>query len=159
MTSIHALYPADFEDWLPLWRGYLEFYEHEMDDAQVALTFERLTSEGYPLHGALARDDHGVAVGLVHWLAHPNTWRIGQYCYLEDLFTAPGGRGRGIGRALIEHVRVWAEDTGCSKVYWLTAESNATARALYDRVAQRTGMIQYAIPVEEPTRERDETIA
>jgi hypothetical protein len=32
-------------------------------------------------------------------------------------------------------------------VYWLTAESNARARALYDRVATRSGMIHYQVPI------------
>ena len=33
-------------------------------------------------------------------------------------------------------------------VHWLTAESNTTARSLYDRVATRSGMIHYQIPLE-----------
>lgn len=64
------------------------------------------------------------------------------------MFVDPDGRGGGVGRALIEHVRVWAERNGSAKVYWLTAESNTTARALYDRVASRTGMIHYQIKID-----------
>ncbi|HTG41511.1 MAG TPA: GNAT family N-acetyltransferase, partial [Methylomirabilota bacterium] len=30
-----------------------------------------------------------------------------------------------------------------SRVYWLTQETNATARALYDTLADRPGFIQY----------------
>jgi hypothetical protein len=30
-------------------------------------------------------------------------------------------------------------------VYWLTAEGNATARSLYDRVATHTGFVHYEI--------------
>lgn len=88
-----------------------------------------------------------VTIGLVHWLTHPATWSTASSCYLEDLFVAPGVRGGGVGRALIEHVRAWAERDGAVKVYWLTAESNATARALYDRVATRSGMIHYQVPL------------
>ncbi|HEY9359996.1 MAG TPA: GNAT family N-acetyltransferase, partial [Xanthobacteraceae bacterium] len=29
------------------------------------------------------------------------------------------------------------------RVYWLTQESNAVARALYDKLAERSGFIQY----------------
>jgi hypothetical protein len=32
---------------------------------------------------------------------------------------------------------------GAERVYWLTHESNATARALYDRMATNAGFIQY----------------
>ena len=32
---------------------------------------------------------------------------------------------------------------GAGRVYWLTHESNDVARALYDKVAERSGFIQY----------------
>ena len=68
---------------------------------------------------------------------------IGDYCYLQDLFTAPEARGQGAGRALIEAVYDRAQVAGASRVYWLTQETNATARALYDTLADRPGFIQY----------------
>ena len=34
---------------------------------------------------------------------------------------------------------------GCDRVYWHTHETNRTARALYDKVATYSGMIQYKI--------------
>lgn len=145
MVAIAPLAPQDREEWLPLWRGYLDFYETELDAATTEATFLRLTAEGSGLHGAIARDDDGRAIGLVHWLTHPATWTTTEYCYLEDLFVAPAARGTGAGRALIEHVRAWAEARGAAEVYWLTAETNDTARGLYDRVATRSGFIQYQI--------------
>jgi GNAT superfamily N-acetyltransferase len=63
--------------------------------------------------------------------------------YLQDLFTAPTARRRGAARALIEHVYAEATARCCSRVYWLTHESNADARALYDQVASYTGLVQY----------------
>jgi hypothetical protein len=36
-----------------------------------------------------------------------------------------------------------AREQGASRVYWLTQEGNATARALYDKLAERSGFIQY----------------
>ena len=64
-------------------------------------------------------------------------------CYLQDLFTAPSARGRGIGRNLIEAVYAAAEAAGSSRVYWLTHETNAGAMVLYDKVADRSGFTQY----------------
>lgn len=145
MTTIAPLTAADHGEWLALWRGYLAFYEAELDDATTAATFERLVDAGSGIHGALARDENGTAVGIVHWLTHAATWTTTDYCYLEDLFVSPEVRGGGVGRALIAHVRAWAEQHGSAKVYWLTAESNTTARVLYDRVASRSGMIHYQI--------------
>jgi GNAT superfamily N-acetyltransferase len=62
---------------------------------------------------------------------------------LQDLFTAEHARGGGVGRKLIEAVYERAKAAGGSRVYWLTQEANATARALYDKLAERSGFIQY----------------
>ena len=82
-------------------------------------------------------------VGMVHWIFHRSNWTIGDYCYLQDLFVAPGVRGGGVGRALIESVYEAARRAGSPRVYWLTHESNAEAITLYDRVADRSGFVQY----------------
>jgi GNAT superfamily N-acetyltransferase len=85
----------------------------------------------------------GRLVGIVHYLFHYSSWTSGPYCYLQDLFTAPGHRGSGVGRALIEAVCEAASKVGASRVYWLTHETNAEAMVLYNKVAERTGFIQY----------------
>lgn len=144
MTSIAPLTAADRDEWLPLWHAYLTFYESELSDEVTDVVFARLVA-GDGVHGVLARDDAGAAVGFVHWLYHPSTWSIGPYCYLEDLFVAPGVRGGGVGRALIAHVRAHAADAGAAKVYWLTQETNTTARTLYDKVADLSGFVHYQI--------------
>jgi hypothetical protein len=46
-------------------------------------------------------------------------------------------------RALIEGVCVRAKAGGASRVYWNTDEANASARALYDKVATLTKFVQY----------------
>jgi GNAT superfamily N-acetyltransferase len=145
MTTLSRLTADDHDDWLPLWSAYLAFYETELSTAQTELTFARLTSGSGPVYGAIARGPDGNAIGFVHWLTHASTWSEGPYCYLEDLFVDPAGRGGGTGAALIAHVREWAEGAGCDKVYWLTQEHNRTARRLYDRVAEDTGFVHYEI--------------
>jgi GNAT superfamily N-acetyltransferase len=86
-------------------------------------------------------------VGITHFLKHANTSAL-DVCYLQDLFTAPEARGIGVARALIAAVTEWAREQGCSRVYWQTHESNATARRLYDKVAVNRGFIVYGIPLE-----------
>lgn len=145
MPTVRALQHDDFDAWLPLWHGYLEFYETELEDEITRHTFERLIDTSTDMFGALALNDDGEAVGMVNWLTHPGTWSRGKYIYLEDLYVSAAARGLGAGRALIEHVHQWAEAAGATKVYWLTAESNKTAQQLYDRVATKTGFIHYQI--------------
>lgn len=82
-------------------------------------------------------------LGIVHYLFHRSFWTPEDYCYLQDLFVAENARGSGLGRSLIEAVYDKALEAGAGRVYWLTQEDNLTARALYDKVADRSGFIQY----------------
>jgi GNAT superfamily N-acetyltransferase len=148
MPTITALTADDHDDWLALWWGYLEFYEADLSTAQTDLTFRRIIDPDGPIHGAIARNEQGSAIGLVHWLTHVATWSAGPYCYLEDLFVHPDARRTGTGEALIEHVRSWAGQNECAKVYWLTQDHNHTARRLYDRVATPTGFVHYETAIE-----------
>ncbi len=144
MIEIIALEDWHRLEWLPLWKGYQRFYEVDIDDGTTAETWRRLMDPAEPMFvlGAL-RD--GVLVGIVHFIFHRSTWTTGDYAYLQDLFTAPDARGAGVGRALIAAVRDRARSEGASRVYWLTREDNATAIALYEKVALRTGFIQFRV--------------
>lgn len=141
LTPITA---ADRTEWEPLWQAYLEFYEEQLPDAVTDDTFARLVAD-QELHGVLARDADGTAIGFVHWLFHASTWTPQGYCYLEDLFVSPDSRAHGTGAGLIAHVVQTARDAGAAKVYWLTQEGNSRARSLYDKVATDTGFVHYEI--------------
>ena len=140
--NVQPLRPSDHAAWLPLWRAYQAFYRVAIPDDVSAVTWSRLLDPAEPMGGALAMDDHG-AIGLVHHIRHRSCWTIGDYCYLQDLYVEAGARGRGVGRALIEHVYAVARAEGCSRVHWLTEEINADAMLLYDRIADRSGFVQY----------------
>jgi GNAT superfamily N-acetyltransferase len=140
--EIRRLTPADHDSWYPLWRAYQEFYKADIRPDVSAVTWLRLLDPAEPMFGAIAWFDDKAA-GLVHWLLHRSCWTIGNYCYLQDLFVWREERSRGIGRSLIEHVVRAAEESKCSRVYWLTHETNTNAMLLYDRVADRSGFVQY----------------
>jgi GNAT superfamily N-acetyltransferase len=129
-------------NWEVLWRGYLCFYEAAQTPEETDAAWLRLHDPAEPMFG-LGAYERDQLLGIVHYLFHRSFWTVGNYCYLQDLFVAPDSRGGGIGRALIEAVYDRAREAGASRVYWLTQEGNATARALYDKVARRSGFIQY----------------
>ena len=141
-TEIRPATAADFDVWLPLWKGYQDFYRVDIADAVTRNTWDRLLDPTEPMHVALAYDG-GKAIGMVHWIFHRSTWTAGDYCYLQDLYVTPEARGTGAGRKLIEHVYAQAAANNAARVYWLTHETNATAMQLYDRIADRSGFIQY----------------
>lgn len=143
---IRAVERRDYDMWLPLWDGYNAFYGRSGPTALpgdvTATTWNRFFDAYEPV-SALVAEQNGQLLGLVHYLYHRSTTSIAPTCYLQDLFTSEAARGKGIGRALIEGVHERARAAGASRVYWLTHETNTTAMQLYDKLAERSGFLQY----------------
>jgi GNAT superfamily N-acetyltransferase len=137
----------DFAAWKPLWDGYNAFYGRSGATALplpvTEATWQRFFDPAEPVF-ALVAESGGKVVGLTHYLFHRSTTRIELTCYLQDLFTVPAERGRGIGRALIEGVYEQATRAGLKRVYWQTHVSNEAGRLLYDNVAAHLGFIVYS---------------
>lgn len=140
--EIRSVGPGERADWEPLWRGYLAFYETAYSREVADVTWARLHDPAEPMHILGAYLD-GRLTGIVQYLFHRSHWYIADVCYLQDLFVAPEVRGHGVGRALIEATADKAREAGAARLYWMTHENNATARALYDALAERSGFIQY----------------
>src|SRR5438128_232053 len=103
-VGIRPLQGGDYQDWLPLWQGYLKFYETDVAPDVTAMTWQRIVDPEGQIRGLGAFDASGRLIGIVHYLFHPVTRAINDRCYLEDLFVSPEARGTGAGRALIEAV-------------------------------------------------------
>lgn len=146
-VQVRPIRPGDRSVWAPLWNGYNAFYGREGVSALAPeiteATWGRFFDPNEPVFALLAEVDSRV-VGLVHYLHHRSTTRLELTCYLQDLFTDPALRGRGVGRALIEGVYQAARRAGIQRVYWQTHHTNAAGRRLYDKVAQHVGFIVYS---------------
>ena len=144
--AIRRIARNDYDAWLGLWDGYNAFYGREGSTALVPevtrTTWERFFDAYEPIHALVAEDEDRL-VGLAHYLFHRSTISLAPSCYLQDLFTHPDARGKGVGRALIEAVYAKAREAGVVRVYWQTHESNTIAKRLYDRVAEQSGFIVY----------------
>jgi len=142
MPIIGPLLPSDRPVWEVLFRAYIAFYQRVLPDAQYEASWAAF-QEGTRMRALGAKLD-GRLVGITHFFVHANTSGP-DVCYLQDLFTDETVRGRGVARALIKAVQDWSRAEGCGRLYWMTHESNATARALYDKVAENRGFIRYQI--------------
>jgi GNAT superfamily N-acetyltransferase len=143
---VRSVVRADFSQWLPLWEGYNRFYGRSgntaLPDETTQMTWARFFDAYEPVHALVAEHEGGL-VGLVHYIFHRNTISIAPTCYLQDLFTKESVRGKGIGRKLINAVYEQAMLAGAPRVYWHTHESNSTAMALYNQVAEHSGFVVY----------------
>ncbi len=145
-VTIRPVLRSDYAQWRALWNGYNEFYGRSgataLPEEITQRTWTRFFDTCEPVH-ALVAEEEGRLAGLVHYLFHRTTLSIAPSCYLHDLFTEPSLRGNGIGRKLIHAVYEQAKRAGSARVYWLTHETNATARKLYDQVADLSGFVVY----------------
>ncbi|MES2208263.1 MAG: GNAT family N-acetyltransferase [Pseudomonadota bacterium] len=132
----------DFDAWLALWQGYQTFYKTEIPMETTLVTWARILDAKEPIFSALAILE-GRPVGMVNWIMHRSTWTVSDDCYLKDLFVESDIRGAGVGRNLIKYVYANAQQADCSRVWWLTHETNTDAMVLYNRVADRSGFVQY----------------
>jgi len=140
--TIRPLEPADRAPWEALWQAYLVWYKHSLPQAVTEANWQRFMNPVEPLHvwGAFEGE---TMLGIVQCVIHRTTWSERNTCYLQDLFTVEAARGKGVGRALINHVYAEAEKNNWCRVYWQTQETNAVAQVLYNKMAERSGFIVY----------------
>jgi len=51
-VKVRPLQAGDYNEWLVLWRGYLEFYETSITDDVTAETWRRLLDPGHTVSGS-----------------------------------------------------------------------------------------------------------
>lgn len=141
-VKITKLDGASFNQWHPLWVGYLKFYNIEMNDQQINQTWEKIVKiEQTDIFGYGILLDNSM-IGFTHLNSLTSTWSEKPYCYLQDLYISPLYRNQGFARKLIEHCYDMCKGE-YAQIYWITDESNQAAQNLYDQIAEKTGFIQY----------------
>ncbi|HEY9497773.1 MAG TPA: GNAT family N-acetyltransferase [Terrimesophilobacter sp.] len=145
--SVRPVEAADREQWSELYRGYRAFYQEADDDTKVATTWGFLMDPANESNGIVAVDDSGALIGMAVWREFSRPLEADRGIYLDDLFVASSARGRGAGEQLIRWLADLARERGFSVVRWITAEDNATARRLYDRLAEFGPWVTYDLEV------------
>ena len=140
--SIRPLLSADRAQWELLWQGYLTFYKASLPPEVTDTTWQRFMTPDEPMFVRGAFEGEKL-IGFVQCVTHRTSWSDKFTCYLQDLFTVPEARGKGVARALIEHIYAEAQAQGWCRVYWQTQETNAEAQVLYNKMADRSGFIVY----------------
>jgi len=117
---------------LPLIRAYQEFYKvSEISDDRNAEFFSQFGESSPSGCQFIYRDAGNVAGFATVYLSFTSTITE-KVAVLNDLYTLPNCRGKGIGRQLIEHCRTYAAKNGAARLQWVTAPDNEQAQKLYE---------------------------
>jgi ribosomal protein S18 acetylase RimI-like enzyme len=114
-----------------LFDAYRGFYQQPSNLEQSrAFIAERMAGNESAIF--LAQDESGEALGFVQLYPTFSSIDAHRTWLLSDLFTAPGARGRGVGRLLMNAARDFALASGAKGLVLETATDNFTAQGLYE---------------------------
>jgi GNAT superfamily N-acetyltransferase len=142
-VHVRQVVPRDEPQWSVLHAGYRSFYKLPADDGVVATTWQWVEAGAHGLIGLVATDADGMLLGLANLRRFARPSMAGLGLYLDDLFTSPESRGRGVATALLREAGTVASKEGANVVRWITASDNQAARSVYNRVANATPWVTY----------------
>jgi GNAT superfamily N-acetyltransferase len=140
--EIRPIGAGDRAQWEELFLAYGVFYETAFTPEIIKGVWEWLMNPQHSVHGFVA-EEQGTLLGFAHLREQADTFRAGPSWFLDDLFTGPEARGRGVGRQLIAALRSHGASHGGGDLRWITAADNNQAQHLYDSVATRTSWVMY----------------
>lgn len=143
--TIRPLKPDDRAAWDVLYQGYASFYKTAQTPAMRDSTWVWLMDDAVQVHGLVAEDASGALLGLAHFRPFARPLSASTGGFLDDLFVTPEARGQAVADALIAAIRAHAKTQDWSVLRWITAEDNYRARAVYDRLAEKTKWATYDI--------------
>ena len=73
----------------------------------------------------------GDIAGMAIWFLNYSTWQGKHGIYLEDLFIKPEYRGKGYGKALLQHLAKLCDDRGYGRFQWWVLDWNSPAIEFY----------------------------
>jgi GNAT superfamily N-acetyltransferase len=73
----------------------------------------------------------GEIAGMAIWFLNYSTWQGKHGIYLEDLFVKPEYRGRGYGKALLQHLAQLCNERGYGRFQWWVLDWNSPAIEFY----------------------------
>ena len=137
---------ADRPEWERLYAGYAAFYKVTQTPEMRATVWGWLHDPAHQTRGLVAEEE-GRLIGLAHFRPFARPLSASTGGFLDDLFVDPAARGSGAADALIGAIADEGRKQGWTVIRWITAEDNYRARALYDRVAEKTKWATYDLRI------------
>jgi len=116
----------------------LALYEKALEEVMATeADLHKLLFAEHPRVFALICEIDGEAAGFALYFYNFSSWlgRLG--LYLEDLYVDPAQRGRGAGKALLQHLARQAVAEGCGRFEWNVLDWNEPAIQFYESFGAR----------------------
>jgi ribosomal protein S18 acetylase RimI-like enzyme len=121
----------ELDDVADLFDQYRQFYQQEPDYAGCrAYIQQRMENDESVIF--VAKNEQGELVGFTQLYHTFCSVARAPILTLYDLYIAPSARRLGIGRALMNQAKVYAQASGASRLQLETAVDNSEAQALYE---------------------------
>jgi GNAT superfamily N-acetyltransferase len=98
----------------------------------------------------VAEDDAGARLGFIHLNSTVDYFTREEVGHVSDVVVAPGGEGRGVGRALMAAAEEWARGRGYRLLTLNAFVRNTRARRLYERLGYGEDMVKYVKELRRP---------
>jgi ribosomal protein S18 acetylase RimI-like enzyme len=119
----------------PLVDAYRQFYKQPSDlNAVKAYLQERLSNNQCVVFIAYEGEE---PLGFTLLYHHYTTVALGHVWLLNDLFTKPEARRKGVGEVLLRRAAEFAKADGAKRIWLRTAVDNFTAQALYEKAGYK----------------------
>ncbi len=146
-VTVRDIAENDFFGWLPLFDEYCAARGARLDDTKALIVWSWIQEPQNPLRAALAVDDDGTPIGLVHYHPVSRTYDASTEVVVDDLYVGDGHRGNGVGRQLIDLVRARAAELHATRLTWANDAGDAEALRLSDEVGRRSTSVVFEADV------------
>ena len=120
----------DIDELAELFNDYRVFYKKEPNfDAGKKFISERIANNESQIF--VAENDKGELVGFVQLYPLFSSTRMKRLWLLNDLFVAPGFRGKGVSVSLLDQCKELCRQSGSCGMILETAKENVEANKLY----------------------------
>jgi GNAT superfamily N-acetyltransferase len=135
-----SIAPATPEDVPQIWQFVVELAIYEREPEAVIATkedFHRVLFCESPRAYAVMCRDGDIPIGFALYFYNFSTWLGRHGLYLEDLYVTPEHRGKGAGKALLQHLAGIAVAEGCGRFEWSVLDWNQPAIDFYESVGAK----------------------
>lgn len=144
MLSIRKSTIADTLTILKFIEGIADYEKLSHEVETTAAKLEETLFGPAPSAEVLIAHEAEKPVGFALYFHNYSTFRAKPGMYLEDLFVLPEHRGKGYGKALLEHVIHIAKERNCGRVEWSVLDWNTPAIDFYKKMGA-TAMDEWTV--------------